>query len=359
MTRHLVKLALVVISATSVAACSKKQEAAEPVRPVISMILKPALTGVDSVAGTVEPRIRTDFSFRVLGRLIARTVYVGDTVQKGQTFAAIDPAALELAVRSATAQLTNSRAQLVSAANAESRQRVLLGVDVTSKASFENVEQARASADASVTGAEANLAKAREQLSYAQLQAEFDGVVTAVGAEVGQIVSPGSMVVTIARPDIREAVIDVADDTASGLKIGTPFAVGLQLDRGIKVDGKVREIAPQADAATRTRRVRITLDNPPETFRLGTTVVASEASGRGQILTLPKSAILTKDSKTFVWLVDPDAKTVAQRGVETSTDDNGSIRVVSGIEAGMRIVTAGVNTLKEGQKVRLDQGPAL
>ena len=358
MSRHLITITALIAGAGLVA-CSKKEEAAEPVRPVLSMVVKPVITGADSIVGTVQPLIQTQFSFRVLGRLITRTVYVGDTVEKGQTFAAIDPAALELAVRVATSEVTNGQAQQANAAGAEGRQRTLLGVDATSKAAFETVEQTRASADASLTRARSNLAKAKEQLSYAQLQSDFSGVVTAVGAEVGQVVSPGQMVVTIARPDVREAVIDVADDTASTLKIGMPFNVGLQLDSAITASGKVRQIAPQADAATRTRRVRITLDQPPETFRLGTTIVASDAGGRGQAMLVPASAILKKDSKTFVWLVDPDAKTVSTRQVETAPDDSGRARIVSGIEAGVRIVTAGVNTLKEGQKIRLDQEPAL
>ena len=358
MSRHLITITALIAGAGLVA-CSKKEEAAEPVRPVLSMVVKPVITGADSIVGTVQPLIQTQFSFRVLGRLITRTVYVGDTVEKGQTFAAIDPAALELAVRVATSEVTNGQAQQANAAGAEGRQRTLLGVDATSKAAFETVEQTRASADASLTRARSNLAKAKEQLSYAQLQSDFSGVVTAVGAEVGQVVSPGQMVVTIARPDVREAVIDVTDDTASALKIGMPFNVGLQLDSAITASGKIRQIAPQADAATRTRRVRITLDQPPETFRLGTTIVASDAGGRGQAMLVPASAILKKDSKTFVWLVDPDAKTVSTRQVETAPNDSGSARIVSGIEAGVRIVTAGVNTLKEGQKIRLDQEPAL
>ncbi len=354
-TPHLVHIGATLIAFASLAACSKKEEAAEPVRPVLSMVLKPVLTGADAIVGTVEPRIKTEFSFRVLGRLITRNVYVGDTVEKDKTFAAIDPAALELALRVATSEVTNGQAQQANAAGAESRQRTLLGVDATSKAAFETVEQARASADATLTRAQANLAKAREQLSYAQLQSDFSGVVTAVGAEVGQVVSPGQMVLTIARPDVREAVIDVADDTASALKIGMPFNVSLQLDPTIKASGKVREIAPQADPATRTRRVRITLDQPPDTFRLGTTVIASDAGGGGQALLLPTSAVLTTDGKNFVWLFDPDAKTVSTRPVETAPDENNRVRVISGIEAGMRIVTAGVHSLKEGQKVRLDQ----
>ena len=356
--QHLARLAATIVAIAGLGACSKKEEAAPPVRPVLSMVAKPVITGVDAIVGTVQPRIQTQFSFRVLGRLIARTVYVGDTVEKGQTFAAIDPAALELAVRVASAEVSNGQAQQSNATGAEGRQRTLLGVDATSKAAFETVEQARASADATLTRAQANLAKAREQLSYAQLQSDFGGVVTAIGAEVGQVVSPGQMVVTIARPDVREAVIDVADDTAAALKIGMSFNVSLQLDPAIKATGKVREIAPQADAATRTRRVRITLENPPETFRLGTTVIASDVGGRGQAMLVPATAILSKDGKSFVWLVDPDSKTVRQQPVDTAPDENGRVRITSGLESGTRIVTAGVNTLTEGQKVRLEQEPA-
>ncbi|MDB5630865.1 MAG: putative component of multidrug efflux system family [Tardiphaga sp.] len=357
--RRSIGLGAALTACIGLAACKEKEAAPEPIRPVLSMVVRPIMTGDDAVVGTVEPRIKTEFSFRVLGRLITRTVYVGDTVEKGQTFAAIDPAALELAVRIATSEVSNGQAQQANAAGAESRQRTLLGVDATSKAAFETIEQTRASADASLIRAQANLAKAKEQLSYAQLQADFRGVVTAVGAEVGQVVSPGQMVVTIARPDIREAVIDVADDAANNLKIGTPFTVALQLDQAIKAEGKVREIAPQADAATRTRRVRITLDHPPETFRLGTTIIAADAGGRNQALLLPASAILNKDGKTSIWLIDPDSKTVKTRPVETAPDENGRVRVTSGLEAGQRVVTAGVNSLSEGQTIRLDQEPAL
>ena len=343
--RRPIRLSLLAAAGIALAGCSEKAEVPPAVRPVLSMIVKPVTVADDAVVGTVQPKVKTDFSFRVLGRLIARTVYVGDTVTQDQVIAAIDPAQLELAVRVAAADASNSQAQFANAAGAETRQRALLNVDATSKASFETVEQTRASAEASVIRANANLAKAREQLSYAQIKADFGGVVTAVGAEVGQIVSPGQSVVTIARPDIREAVIDVADDVANSLSPGMRFVVSLQLDPALKAEGKVREIAPQADSATRSRRVRITLDNPPETFRLGTTVIAAGVSGRGETILLPRSAILERDGKAKVWLVDPQTSAVSQRDVAIAPDDSGRIRIVSGLSAGQRIVTAGVNSL--------------
>jgi RND family efflux transporter MFP subunit len=253
--------------------------------------------------------------------------------------------------------VSSGQAQLTNATAAENRQRTLFEKEATSKAAFETVEQTRAAAQASLVRAQANLTKAREQLGFAQLKAEFSGVVTAVGAEVGQIVSPGQMVVTVARPDIREAIIDVADDFAGSLRIGEAFTVRLQLDPSIHAEGKIREIAPQADPATRTRRVRITLDNPPETFRLGTTVTTAIAS-RHLALRLPASAILSRGGKTMVWLVDPSDSTVMLREIQSAPDDSGGVRVIAGLDAGARVVTAGVHSLAEGQKVRIDQEDA-
>ena len=141
--------------------------------------------------GTVQPRYETNLGFRVLGRLIARPVNVGDLVAEGQTIAAIDPTALELAVRSAKADLSKAQALLENAIGTEERKRILIKTDATTKQTLDDAEQVRAGAQASTARARANLTKAIEQLGYAEVKADFAGVVTAVSAEVGQVVSPG------------------------------------------------------------------------------------------------------------------------------------------------------------------------
>ena len=141
--------------------------------------------------GTVEPQYRAILGFRVLGRLIVRHASVGDVVHKGALLAALDPVALELAVRAAAADLSNALAQLANATATETRQRTLLEQKTTTEAQFELAQQAREAAAAAVVRARANLAKAQEQLGYAELRSDFDGVVTAVDAEVGQVVSAG------------------------------------------------------------------------------------------------------------------------------------------------------------------------
>lgn len=337
--------------------CKQETTAPEPVRPVLSILVEPARSSDTAAAGTVEPRFKSDLGFRVLGRIIARPVDVGDSVYEGQTVAAIESTALELAVRAARAELSNSQAQLANASATEARQRTLITTDTIAKQTLDNAVQARAGAEASVARAQANLTKALEQLGYAQLKSDFAGVVTAVGAEVGQVVSPGQSVVTVARPDIREAVIDIGPDFPVSLEIGLPFTVSLQLLPTVRVEGQIREIAPQADPVTRTHRVRIALNDPPPSFRLGATVTARLSNDQSSILRVPESAVLTKEDQNFVWVVDPTAHTVSLQKIDLSRDEGG-IRVTGGLEPGTRIVIAGVHSLKQGQQVRIDQEAA-
>ena len=336
------------------AGCKQEKQAQDTVRPVLSTVVQATKSSGTTAAGTVEPRYKTDLSFRVLGRLIARPVNVGDTVEQGEIVAAVDPTALDLAVRSAKADLSRSQAQLANASATEERQRTLIATDTTSKETLDNAVQVQAGAQASVARAQANLTKAIEQLGYAQLKADFAGVVTTVSADVGQVASPGQTVVTIARPDVREAVVDIGPEFPVLLRVGLPFTASLQILPSVRVKGQVREIAPQADPVTRTQRVRIALNDPPPTFRLGATVTARLATDQRQILRVPESAVLNNDGETFVWVVDRPTSTVSLRKVDVLRDEAG-FQITAGLEYGTRIVTAGIHSLKQGQHVRIDQ----
>jgi membrane fusion protein, multidrug efflux system len=201
MRTRLFVVAGVFASALAMAGCKQEAKAPEPVRPVLSTVLQPAASGSTVVVGTVQPRYETNLGFRMLGRLIARPVNVGDLVAEGQVVAATDPTALELAVRSAKADLSKAQALLENAIGTEERKRILIKAEATTKQTLDDAEQVRAGAQASTARARANLTKAIEQFGYAELKADFAGVVTAVSAEVGQVVSPGQTVVTVARPD--------------------------------------------------------------------------------------------------------------------------------------------------------------
>ncbi len=355
-TRFLVA-AVGIAASVTLAGCKQDAVAPEPVRPVLSTVLRPVASNGTVVVGTVQPRYETHLGFRVLGRLIARPVNVGDLVEEGQTLGAIDPTALELAVRSAKADLSKAEAMLDNAIGTEERKRILIKTDATTKQTLDDAEQIRAGAQASAARARANLSKSMEQLGYAVLKADFAGVVTAVSAEVGQVVSPGQGVVTVARPDVREAVVDIGPDFPVPLTVGLPFTVSLQLLPDVEVRGRIREITPQADQVTRMRRVRIALNDPPESFRLGSTVTARLGGTHGSVLRVPASVLLKQGGENFVWVVDAPNITVSLHRIEISEDENG-IRLLAGVSAGTRIVTAGVHSLRQGQQVRIEEDVA-
>jgi len=340
------------------AGCGKAPEAPEKPRPALTMIATPTATLDMALTGTVQPQVQTQMGFRVLGRIIARPVNAGDRIEAGQTLAAIDPLALELAARAATAALASARAQYDNAVTTEARQKELLARKTASQATFDAAEEARSSAQATVAQAQANLVKAQEQLGYAVLKADYAGVVTATNAEVGQTVSAGQAVVTVAEPTRRDAVVDAPIALADALHRGARFNVFLQLDPSLRASGMVREVAPDADPATRSRRIKIDLDNPPEAFRLGATVTARLAAAVDEAIRLPASALLERDGRKMVFVVDPQKSTVALRDIVLGPDSDETLVVESGLKSGERVVVAGVHRLQEGQAVRINGGEA-
>ena len=140
----------------------------------------------------------------------------------------------------------------------------------------------------------------------------------------------------------------------SSLVFGLSFTVSPQLLPDVQVQGQIREIAPQADQVTRMRRVRIALNDPPESFRLGSTITARLSNDPTPVLRLPASAVLKEGAETFVWSIDEPTSTVALQKVDLFEDERG-IRVTRGLIAGARIATAGIHSLKRGQQVRIEQ----
>ena len=344
-------LSLAVLLAVS--GCGKHEEAAEPPRPALTLVVasRPALDMV--LSGVVQPQVQSPMGFRVLGRMIARPVKVGDRVVAGQMLAAVDPLAFEMAARSAAASLASARAQFDNAASTEGRQAALLAKQTASQAAFDSAEQARAATQATMQQAEANLAKAREQLSYAVLKADYDGIVTATYADVGQTVAPGQPVVALAEPSRRDAVIDTPLNVVEALFLGERFVGTLQLDPDVSAKGIVREIAPLADSATRFRRVKIALENPQPGFRLGSTIFAHLEAGADSAIRLPAGAVLGEGENTRVFVVDPKTSAVASRAIAVAPDRDGGWIVRGGLRVGERVVVAGLHRLKEGQIVKV------
>jgi RND family efflux transporter MFP subunit len=340
--------------ALALSACQDNASVLPTARPVlfVDAAVRTSET-IGPFAGSIEPRYTASVGFRIFGRLVARDVSVGDLVKKGSRLAALDPAVQEIAVRSVEAAVANAQAQLTNAIATEGRQRNLLERNVTTAAQFEIAQKNRETAAATLTQAKANLTKAQDELAYTQLYADVDGVVTARNAEVGQVVTAGQPVLTIARPDVKEAVFDVPDALATALSADAVLNVVLELAPSVGTSGRVREIAPEADQATRTRRVRLSLDRPPDAFRLGTTITVTRTIPVAPRIDLPATAMLEEGGRTFVWVVDPATRKVDRREVTIAVRSDRSIGVTGGLSAGERVVIAGAHSLEAGQAVKL------
>lgn len=347
-------LALVML----LAACSEESEVAAPViRPVrVATVEQAPARAVVSMTGQIEAMDQAAIGFRIAGRVLTRPVSVGDIVQDGQILAELEPQDEQNALRSARADLNAARGRLTQAQNHYDRQAHLLARNLVSRADFEAAQQGRIAAQAGVEAAEAQLRTAEDRLGFTVLSADAPSTVTAVGAEPGEFVSAGQMVVRLARREGRDAVFDVPLTLLDTVSPGTILTVRLANDNTATISARVREVAPQADIVTRTFRIRAGLKDPPASFRLGATVIGSLKEDVSGLLQIPTSAIVRSDGATSVWLVDPTSLKVTLRKIEIERSDADTTFVASGLKAGDIVVSAGTNMLSEGQEVRLPGG---
>jgi membrane fusion protein, multidrug efflux system len=349
--------ALLVGLALALAACKDERgdrAEAPPVRPVLYTVAK----SVDTVrfgpfAGTVEPRYQSQLGFQIGGRVVARDVTVGDLVRRGQRLAALDPIVSRFALTRAEADVADARAQAENAVATEARTRRLLEGNNVTQAQLDAAVANRDTAQARLAQAQASLKKARDQIGYTELKADFDGVVTERRAEVGQDLSAGQTVVTVARPEVREAVVDIPEELVGAMPKDGRFTVSLQSRPEVTALGTVREVAPFADASTRTRRIRMTLQDPPPAFRLGATITVALTRPVEPRIYLPETALLTLDGRDYVWVVDGDGAHVSRRAVTVTDRRADRVALKDGLSAGERVVVAGAHSLSEGQTVRL------
>jgi len=333
----------------------------ELIRPVRVMTVEPAAGGERvTLTGRIEAQDEVRLAFRIAGRMLERNVNVGDGVRGGEVVARLDPQTWRDAVATARADLTAARARLVETRNQFERFQTLIRDGFITRAMFDEAEQAFRSAEAQVSAAEARVRIAETELSFTELLADGPGVVTARGAEPGEVVAAGQMIVTLAREGGRDAVIDVPTRIMQQAPSGLPIEVSLNEDPRERAQGLVREVAPQADPVTRTFRVRVGLIDPPPALRLGSTITAAAVLGEdaGGLL-IPAAALTTSNAQPAVWVLDPESMTVELRNVAVTRYDLAQVAIAHGLAIGETIVTAGVQTLRPGQQVRLAGGVAL
>jgi RND family efflux transporter MFP subunit len=331
-----------------------------PIRPVRATTVE-ELPGGETVTltGNIQAQDDVALAFRVGGQLLERNVNVGDQVRAGQVVARLDAVNERHALDAARANLAGAMARLVEARNTVSRYEPLLPRGFVARAQFDRAVEARDAAQAQVKAVQAQVNTAENQLGFTTLTADGPGTVTTRGAEPGEVVAPGQTIVRLARQSGRDAVFDVPARVIEAASAEDPVVVALSTDPKVKTTGRVREVSPQADPVTRTFKVRVGLANPPAGMRLGSTVTGAIALGGTAGIELPTSALTATRGAPAVWTLDPQAHTVALRNVDVVRYELDRVLISQGLEPGELVVTAGVQTLRPGQQVRLlGTGPA-
>ena len=359
--RAVAPILAVIALAPALAACNDAATSATAtaIRPVqVQRVVFAPADENREFAGVVRARYETDLGFRVAGKMVARLVNVGDRVRAGDVVARLDPRDFQLQVESADAELTAATSSLAQAAADELRYQNLRARGYAAVADYERKKAAKDEAEGRVERARRALDLAHNQLAYTELKADADGVITATLAESGQVVALGQAVARLAHRGEMEAVVALPETRLAEAR-QSDASMRLWSDPDRRFSARLRELSPQADAATRTYAARFTIENPDDAVALGmtATVVLSHATDT-MVARVPLAAILNRGTGPTVYRID-DTGVLERRPVTMSSFNEVAALITSGLEDGDQIVTLGVQMLQAGQKVRAIMGRAI
>ncbi len=309
-----------------------------------------ATAAVSQFAGEVRARHEVALAFRVGGKLAMRGVEVGDTVQSGQVLAQLDPADLRQNQQGIEADLAAVAAELRLARLEVERHRTLKASGFVSQAALDGKETGLRAAEEKHTAAQSRAGLARNQLAYAMLRADAAGVIAQILAEPGQVLAAGQPVVRLAHSGEKEVAISVGEGRIGEFAPGRTVRIRFWALPGKAFAGRVREIAPQADALTRTFAVRVSLTESVPQVRLGMSAeVGLDSGSSGTSALLPATAMFQKGRQPAVWVLKEGR--VHLRPVEVAQWREDAVEIRAGLQAGEVVVSAGANKLVEGEAV--------
>ncbi|EJT03955.1 efflux RND transporter periplasmic adaptor subunit [Rhizobium sp. CCGE 510] len=345
-----------------VSACSEeKAEVKQVIRPVkVVEIAKAGDTRKLDYSGSVKARTEMNLGFRVAGKITERLVDIGDRVTPGDVLARVDATDYQLAVRTAEANLASAERGVETADLANKRAEQLFDKSVAPKSQLEQAslshDQAMSQRDAALSA----LDQAKNQVSYTELKAGQNGIVTSINADTGQVVGSGTAVVTVAVDGEKEVQIAVPENDIAEFKPGKTVKTSFWADSKLVLDGKVREVSGSADQQSRTFAVRVSLPNDPQVLLGMTATIEADVSNGNSYVSIPLSALAEKDGKQMVWTVDRDTATVHGRDIKVADFTSDGVHVTEGLDTGDLVVAAGTQFMTENLKVKVpDQQSAL
>ncbi|EPR7725045.1 efflux RND transporter periplasmic adaptor subunit [Klebsiella variicola] len=323
----------------------------DPVRTVRYVVVGSAQTlPALERTGEIHAHAETILSFRTGGRIVTRSVDIGDRVNAGQLLATLENTTSQNQLDGAQADYEGAKASAQVAALNVNRMQKLMPTGAIARTQLDTARADWLVARARLKNSESALRNARESLGWTRLIAPRSGVITEVSASAGQVVNGGQSVLTLATGEARDVVFDIAKPEAIPPQEQAGLRVSLLSDPSVQASAAVRDISPQADPQTRTWRVRATLQNPPLAMALGASVTVTLPATGPHGYALPASALSRVDDKPAVYVINPQSQAQLRMVVPayyTAT----SVIISGGLEPGDRVITAGVSKLRSGEPV--------
>lgn len=340
-----------ILCGTLLVACEKPTEPPSPPRTALVQIVGTSNANNSMVlVGEVKSRYETNLAFRIGGKIIERKVEVGGVVKKGQVLARLDASDTNLNASAALADVRAAEANRALAQSEVERQRLLVDKKFISQSSLDKFEAQLKTTEARLNQARAQSAATNNQSRYTALVADRDGVIKQIQAEPGQVVAAGQMIAQIVDTRQIEVLVAVPESRMANLKVGDAVIIKLWADHTKVYEGKVREIAPVANSATRAFDVRISALNADEAFKLGMTAGVSFGENAADEIIIPAPALTQVQGKTSVWIISKDG-IANPREVNSGQYTEAGVVINHGLQTGEMIAIAGVHTLIKGQKV--------
>ncbi|HBQ8790768.1 TPA: efflux RND transporter periplasmic adaptor subunit [Klebsiella quasipneumoniae] len=323
----------------------------DPVRTVRYVVVGSAQTlPALERTGEIHAHDETILSFRTGGRIVTRSVDIGDRVNAGQLLATLENTTSQNQLDGAQADYEGAKASAQVAALNVSRMQKLMPTGAIARTQLDNARADWLVARARLKNSESALRNARENLGWTRLIAPQSGMITEVSASAGQVVTGGQSVLTLATGEARDVVFDIAKPDAIPPQEQAGLRVSLLSDPSVQASAALRDISPQADPQTRTWRVRATLQNPPLAMALGASVTVTLPATGPHGYALPASALSRVGDKPAVYVINPQSQAqlrVVVPAYYTAT----SVIISGGLEPGDRVITAGVSKLRSGEPV--------
>lgn len=314
---------------------------------------------IRTFSGTAQTDKIIKLSFRNTGIITQYDIKLGHKVKKGQLLSKLDNVQARLSYEQSLTDLNSAASQMNTAKLSLNRVRSLYEKGSSSLSDFEAAKNAYKTAQQSHESAKRGVSIQQEQIRFGYLYAPEDGVIAAVNSEVDENVNPGDPVATLNAGRDMEITLGIPESVINGVKQDMVVDVDFSSLPNKKFKAKVTEIAPAVDSNTSTYPVRVTIVNPSDEIKSGMaaniTFDFGDSKNDKTILVVPANAVGEDSNGSFVFLVEKagDITKVKKQQITIGDLTNEGFEIKSGLKAGQKIATAGLQTLLDGQEVRL------